>query len=69
MLSIIQAEGGKKESIAECVVFLTDMNDAKAMNEAFARFFGDHKPARSCVEVMRLPRDAVLESEAIAVVD
>ncbi len=69
VLSIIQAEGGKKESIAKCVVFLTDMNDFKVMNEAYARFFGDHKPARSCIEVVSLPKDAVLEIEAIAVVD
>ena len=69
VLSVIQAEGGKKENIVKCVVFLTDMNDFSAMNEAYARFFGEHKPARSCVEVMSLPKDAVLEIEAIAVVD
>lgn len=69
VLSIIQTEGGKKENIVKCVVFLTDMNDFKAMNEAYARFFGEHKPARSCIEVMSLPKDAVLEIEAVAVVD
>lgn len=68
VLYIIQAEGGKKENIVKCVVFLTDMNDFKAMNEAYARFFGEHKPARSCIEVNRLPKDAVLEIEAIAVI-
>ena len=69
VLSIIQTEGGKKEKIVKCVVFLTDMNDFKAMNEAYARFFGEHKPARSCIEVMGLPKDAVLEIEAVAVLD
>lgn len=69
VLSIIQTEGGKKENIVKCVVFLTDMNDFKAMNEAYALYFGEHKPARSCVEVMSLPKDAVLEIEAVAVLD
>ena len=57
------------ENLVKCVVFITDMNDFKEMNEAYARFFGGHKPARSCIEVSRLPKDAVLEIEAIAVLD
>ena len=69
VLSIIQAQGGKKENIAKCVVFLTDMKDFSVMNEAYARFFGEHKPARSCVEVVSLPKNAVLEIEAVAVLD
>jgi 2-iminobutanoate/2-iminopropanoate deaminase len=69
VLAIVQSGGGKKENIVKCVVFINDMNDFKEMNEAYDRFFGGHKPARSCIEVSRLPKDAVLEIEAIAVLD
>ena len=69
VLSIVSSAGGKKENIVKCVVFITDMDDFKEMNEAYAQFFGSHKPARSCIEVSRLPKDAVLEIEAIAVLD
>ena len=69
VLSIVSSAGGKKENIVKCVVFITDMDDFKEMNEAYAQFFGSHKPARSCIEVNRLPKDAVLEIEAIAVLD
>ena len=68
VLSIIKSGGGTKESIVKCVVFITDMEKFGQVNEAYAAFFGDHKPARSCVEVSRLPKDAVLEIEAIAVI-
>lgn len=69
VLAIVEAGGGTRQSIAKCVVFLTDMKDFAAMNEAYARFFGDHKPARSCIQVGGLPKGAVLEIEAVAVLD
>ena len=69
VLSIVSSAGGSKENIVKCVVFITDMDDFKEMNEAYAQFFGQHKPARSCIEVSRLPKGAVLEIEAIAVLD
>ena len=47
VFSIVSSAGGKKENIVKCLVFITDMNDFKEMNEAYARFFGSHKPARS----------------------
>jgi len=47
-------------------VFLKDVNDFTTVNEIYAKFFGEHKPARSTVEVARLPRDVLLEIEAIA---
>jgi 2-iminobutanoate/2-iminopropanoate deaminase len=47
-------------------VFLKNVDDFAAMNAIYADFFGDHKPARSTVEVARIPRDVLLEIEAIA---
>lgn len=47
-------------------VFLKDMNDFVTVNGLYANFFGDHKPARSAVEVARLPKDALFEIECIA---
>lgn len=68
VVSIIIAGGGTKESIVKCVVFITDMGKFSEVNEAYAAFFGEHKPARSCVEVNRLPKDAILEIEAVATI-
>jgi 2-iminobutanoate/2-iminopropanoate deaminase len=50
-------------------VFLKDMNDFGAMNKVYADFFGSHKPARSAVEVARLPKDVLVEVECIAVAE
>jgi 2-iminobutanoate/2-iminopropanoate deaminase len=44
------------------------MNDFAALNEVYGDYFGDHKPARSCVEVARLPKDVLVEIEVIALV-
>jgi 2-iminobutanoate/2-iminopropanoate deaminase len=49
-------------------VFLRDMGDFAAMNEVYGRWFGGHAPARSTVQVARLPRDVAVEIEAVAVV-
>lgn len=66
--AILEAAGASLSSVVKTTVFLKDMNDFAAMNEVYARYFGDHQPARSTVEVARLPRDARVEIEAIAVV-
>jgi 2-iminobutanoate/2-iminopropanoate deaminase len=47
-------------------VFIKDMNDFAALNEVYAEMFGETKPARSCVEVARLPKDVKIEIEAVA---
>ena len=47
-------------------VFISDMNDFAALNAVYAEMFGDTKPARSCVEVARLPKDVLVEIECIA---
>lgn len=69
VLGIIEAGGGRRESIVKCVVFIRDMALFGRMNEAYAAFFGGHKPARSCIQVSGLPKDAIVEVEAVAVVE
>lgn len=66
LLSIVQAAGGGKESFAKVNIFVRNMDDFDTINGAYADFFGDHKPARACVQVARLPKDAILEIEVIA---
>jgi len=56
-------------NIVKTTVFLKDMNDFSAMNEVYTQYFQDSKPARSTVEVSRLPKDVLVEIEAIAVVE
>jgi 2-iminobutanoate/2-iminopropanoate deaminase len=63
---ILEAAGTSLGSVVKTTVFLSDMNEFAAMNEVYARWFGDHKPARSTVQVSRLPRDVKVEIEAIA---
>ncbi|MBS5988266.1 RidA family protein [Anaerococcus hydrogenalis] len=64
--AIIEEGGSSVEKIVKVNIFLDDVNDFAAVNEAYAEFFGDHKPARSCVEVGKLPKGGLLEIEAIA---
>ena len=66
--AIVEAGGSSVEKIVKVNIFLDDVNDFAAVNEAYAEFFGDHKPARSCVEVGKLPKNGLLEIEAIAVI-
>jgi 2-iminobutanoate/2-iminopropanoate deaminase len=63
---ILEASGAGLETVIKTTVFLTDMGDFAAMNEVYGRFFQDHRPARSTVEVCRLPKDVRVEIEAIA---
>lgn len=64
--AIIEEGGSSVEKIVKVNIFLDDVNDFAEVNEAYAEFFGDHKPARSCVEVGKLPKAGLLEIEAIA---
>ncbi len=64
--AVLEAAGTSLDNVVKTTVFLKDMNDFPAMNEVYARYFGDHRPARSTVEVARLPMDARVEIEAIA---
>ncbi len=63
--AIIEEGGSSVEKIVKVNIFLDDVNDFAAVNEVYAEFFGDHKPARSCVEVGKLPKGGLLEIEAI----
>ena len=65
--AILQQAGADLSTVVKTTVFLKDMNDFAGMNEVYARHFGDHKPARSTVQVARLPRDAGVEIECVAV--
>ena len=64
--TILTAQGLTKESVAKCTIFVKDMNDFGKVNEVYGEFFGNHRPARACVEVARLPKDVSVEIEAIA---
>ena len=63
---VLKAADSGLEKVVKTTVFLSDMNDFAEMNEVYAKFFGDHKPARATVEVARLPKDVKVEIECIA---
>lgn len=65
--ALLKAAGAGFEHVVRTTVFLMDMNDFAAMNESYAKFVTDPPPARSTVQVARLPRDARIEIDAIAV--
>jgi len=66
--AVLQAAGASLADVVKTTVFLKDLGEFAAMNEVYATFFPDDPPARATVEVARLPRDARVEIEAIAVV-
>lgn len=68
LVSIVEAGGGWKESVARVNVYLKDWDDFALMNEAYAEFFGDHKPTRACVQVAGLAGNVPLEADMIAFV-
>jgi len=66
--AVLEAAGTSLENVVKTTVFMKDMNDFVAMNDVYASHFGEHKPARSAVEVARLPKDVKVEIEVIAIV-
>jgi 2-iminobutanoate/2-iminopropanoate deaminase len=64
--AIVEAAGSSLQHAVKTTVFLADMNDFAAMNEVYGRYFGAHRPARSTVEVSRLPKDVRVEIDLIA---
>ena len=64
--NVLMAAGSSLAKVVKTTVFISDMNDFAALNGVYAEMFGDTKPARSCVQVARLPKDVKLEIEAIA---
>lgn len=66
--AVLEAGGANLGSVVKTTVFLSDMSDFAAMNEVYGRYFDSNKPARATVQAARLPRDAKVEIECIAVV-
>ncbi|WP_026475710.1 RidA family protein [Alkaliphilus transvaalensis] len=66
---ILEEAGLTLNHVVKTGVFIKDMNEFAAINEVYATYFSDNKPARACVEVARLPKDVRVEIEAIAVVE
>ena len=65
--AILAEAGLTMDNVIKTTVFISGMNNFAAMNEVYATFFGETAPARSCVEVARLPKDVLVEIEAVAV--
>ena len=64
--AILEEAGLQKTDVIKTVVFLKNMSDFAVVNGIYAEFFGDHKPARSCVEVASLPKGGLVEIEVVA---
>ena len=67
LVALLNAAGSSAEDVIKTTVFIKDMNDFAAINEIYSTFFTTNYPARSCVEVARLPKDVLIEIEAIAI--
>jgi 2-iminobutanoate/2-iminopropanoate deaminase len=67
--AVLEAAGTGLNNVVKTTVFLADMNDFAAMNEIYAEFFKENKPARATVQAAKLPRDARVEIECIAAVE
>lgn len=65
LLAIVEAAGHTREEIVRCTIFLKNLDDFQAVNGVYAEALGDHRPARATVEVARLPRDVLVEIDAI----
>ncbi len=69
LTAVLEAAGSSLDKVVKTTIFLDNMDDFSAVNELYARAFGDHKPARSTVAAKTLPRNALVEIEAIALID
>ena len=65
--AILTAADFARTDVVKATVYITDMNDFSAVNAIYAEFFGGHKPARACVEISRLAKDALVEIDVIAI--
>lgn len=64
--NVLEKAGSSLSKVVKTTVFISDMNEFARLNAVYAELFGDTKPARSCVQVARLPKDVKIEIEAIA---
>ena len=67
--AILAEAGTSLDKVVKTLVFLKDMNDFAEMNEVYAQYFNTNPPARSCVQAAKLPKDAIVEIEVIAIVE
>ncbi len=67
--AILAAAGSSFSNVVKTTVYLKDMNDFAAMNEVYANYFTQQCPARACIQVARLPKDAMVEIEVIATLE
>lgn len=67
LLAIVKAAGHEVEEICRCTIFLKSMDDFQVVNAIYAEALGAHRPARATVEVSRLPKDVLVEIDAICV--
>ncbi|MCR1973647.1 RidA family protein [Clostridium sporogenes] len=66
--AVLEEAGTSFEKVVKTVIFLKDMNDFAAVNEVYAKYFKENPPARSCVQVGKLPKDALVEIELVAMI-
>lgn len=66
LTNLLEAAGTSMDNVIKTVVFIKNMDDFGAINEVYAKYFPAPYPARSCVEVARLPKDVLIEVEAVA---
>ncbi len=67
LMAVLEEAQASAATVIKTTCFLKDMNDFVAFNEVYGKYFPDNAPARSCVEVARLPKDVLVEVEAIAI--
>lgn len=68
LAEVLAAAGASLENVIKTTVFIKDMNDFATINEVYKSYFTKNYPARSCVEVARLPKDVLIEIECVAVI-
>lgn len=66
LAALLKEAGSSTAKVVKTTVFIKDMNDFAKVNEVYAKYFTEDFPARSCVEVARLPKDVLIEIEAVA---
>ena len=62
---VLQEAGSDLDSVVKATIFISDMNEFQQINEVYGSYFNEHQPARSCVEVSRLPKDVKVEIELV----
>ncbi|MGJ8581043.1 MAG: RidA family protein [Psychromonas sp.] len=66
LMAVLEEAGASASTVVKTTCFIKDMNDFVAFNEVYAKYFAELAPARSCIEVARLPKDVLVEVEAVA---